>query len=76
LASQTADERRGAALEAHLADCERRGFRLESRTNTQAIIVRRRRLARFRRDPGPTRLVIWVDEHGTVETRAIDARRW
>lgn len=74
--SQKAGEARKAALEAYLAGCESQGFRVESRTDTQAVIVRRRRLARYRRGRGSTRVVVWVDEHGTVERRAIEARRW
>lgn len=75
MSSQSAAERRKAALDAHLVDFENLGFQLESRTETQAILVRRPRLARLRRRAG-TRLVIWVDEHGTIETRPIEARRW
>jgi hypothetical protein len=76
VATPTRDEQRTAALDAHVAYCVSRGFELETRTNTQAIIVRRRRFARVRGDDGLTRLVVWVDELGTVESRAIDARRW
>lgn len=67
----SADE---ALLDAHLAGCARRGFKLETRTDTKAIIVRRRRFTRVRGDDGPLRLVVWVDELGTVQTCAIDAR--
>jgi hypothetical protein len=74
--SQIANDRRRAALDAYLSECESRGFLLESRTDTQAIVVRRSRLARYRRRRGGTRIVVWVDEHGTVETRTIEARRW
>jgi len=72
---QSAGEQRRAALESHLADFESRGFQIESQTETQAILVRRSRLARFCKRPG-SRLVIWVDEHGAVESQPIEARRW
>ena len=75
MAAQNDAEKRSAALSAHISDCERDGFHLESRTGTQAVLVRRSRLERFSRRAGE-RVVIWVDEHGMVETRAIDARRW
>lgn len=75
MTTPTAGERRKAALDSHLADLETRGFLIESRTETQAILVRRSRLAWLGR-PNGSRLVIWVDEHGAVETRPIDARRW
>ena len=75
MASRPENDARTAALEAYLADCESRGFRLESRTNTQAVITRNHRLSRYRKGRA-TRLVIWVDEQGTIETREIEARRW
>lgn len=75
MSSQPATDNRKVALEAFLADYESRGFRLESRTDTQAILVRRPRLARLARRGG-NRIVIWVDEHGAVESRPIEARRW
>jgi hypothetical protein len=73
--TQTAGELRKAALDSSLADFEAQGFRIESRTEVQAILVRRSRLAWLGRSNG-SRLVVWVDEHGAVETRPIDARRW
>ena len=72
---QAASDRRREALDTHLADFETRGFRIESRTEMQAVIVRRSRLAWLGR-PAGSRLVVWVDEHGDVETQPIDARRW
>jgi len=72
---QTATEHRRAALEAYLGDCVSRGFQIESQTNTQAVVVRRGRFERYRRRGG-NRLVVWVDEHGSVESRTIEARRW
>ena len=59
----------------YCADCEKHGFRLESRTDTQAVIARRGLLRRYRRN-GSSRAVVWVDEHGTVVTREIEPRRW
>lgn len=76
MALPKAHETRRAVLDAYLADCEGRGFRLESRTETQAVVVRTGRFARYRRGRESSRVVIWVDEHGTVETRSIEPRRW
>ena len=67
---------RTAALDAYLADCAQRGLELESRTETQAVVVQRSRAARYLRRGSGNRFVVWVDEHGTVETQAIEARRW
>ena len=72
---QSGSDLRKAALESHLADFQGRGFKVESQTETQAVLVRRSRLAWFGKRNG-SRLVIWVDEHGAVEERTIEARRW
>ena len=72
----SSEQMRRDALDAALTEYERRGFQIESRTTTQAVVVRWPRLSRFPiRLPG-TRLVIWADQHAQVETRKIEARRW
>jgi hypothetical protein len=73
------DESRRVALDTYLADCEQEGFEVETRTSTQAVIVRRGR--GFLRRPrtkkhNDDRIVVWVDEHGAVSTRSIEPRRW
>jgi len=73
------DETRRVALDTYLADCEQQGFTVETRTSTQAVIVRGRRglLRRPRtKKHSDDRIVVWVDEHGAVSTRPIEARRW
>lgn len=75
MSSQNVTDMRRLALEADIADRERGGFQVESRTETQAILVRRSLVERMSRRPG-TRLVVWVDEHGTIDSRKIEARRW
>jgi hypothetical protein len=75
MSSQNATDLRRLALEADIAERQRDGFQVESRTETQAILVRRSLVERVSRRPG-TRLVVWVDEHGAVDSRKIEARRW
>jgi hypothetical protein len=75
MSSQNAPEMRRLALEADIADRVREGFQVESKTETQAILVRRSLVERVSRRPG-TRLVVWVDEHGVIDSRKIEARRW
>ena len=72
---QGARDRRRTALDASVSEYEGRGFQLESRTDTQAILVRRSRLERLARRHG-NRIAIWVDEHGAVEAESIEPRRW
>ena len=75
MSSQNATDIRRLALEADIAERQRDGFQVESRTETQAILVRRSLVERVSRRPGP-RLVVWVDEHGVIDSRKIEARRW
>ena len=75
MSSQNATDIRRLALEADIAERQRDGFQVESRTETQAILVRRSLVERVSRRPG-TRLVVWVDEHGVIDSRKIVARRW
>ena len=70
-------QQRKDALDAFLGVREREGFKVETRTELQAIIAPRRRL------PGPLgrlradgRLVVSVDEHGAVSSSPAEPRRW
>jgi hypothetical protein len=64
------EEIRKNALTAFLEERVREGFRIETRTDTHAIIVPADRawsfLDRFRKAKAPVRQVISVDEHGEV----------
>jgi hypothetical protein len=55
--------RRRAGLDAFLETKLREGFEIETRTNTHAIVARRKFLSLFR---STERYVISVDEHGRV----------
>jgi hypothetical protein len=74
------DDLRSAALDAYLARREADGFRVETRTPVQAVIVRHRRwriVRRLGRSGGAERrLVASVDEHGEVSVVAAEPRRW
>jgi hypothetical protein len=78
-ASRAADAR-VTALDAYLATRAENGFRVETRSGTQAVIVRRHRLyfvlrwvARGRAEQ---RLVVSVDQHGEVTSLAAEPVRW
>jgi hypothetical protein len=68
--SDPQEEMRKSALTAFLDARVGEGFRIETRTDTHAIIVRADRgwslLDRLRRTQASTRQVISVDEHGVV----------
>ena len=71
---------RAAALDAYLARRTAQGFRVETRSDIQAVIVRRHRLyfllrwlARRRSEQ---RLVVSVDQHGEVDSLAAEPIRW
>ena len=71
---------RTAALDAYLEGRAAHGFRVETRSGVQAVIVRRHRLyfllrwlARGRCEQ---RLVVSVDQHGEVNTLAAEPIRW
>jgi len=73
-------ETRSAALDAYLAQRATQGFRVETRSGAQAVIVRRHRLysvfrvfARGRAEEGP---VVSVDQHGEVSSLATEPFRW
>ena len=71
---------RAEALTTFLDGQARAGFRVETRSATQAVIVRRRALflplRTFRRGAGDIRLVVAVDSDGNITTVAAEPRRW
>lgn len=71
---------RSAALDAYLARLAVQGFRIETRSEIQAVIVRRHRLHFVLRwfAPGRAeqRLVVSVDQHGEVTSLAAEPVRW
>lgn len=78
-AGRAADARM-AALDAYLARRAAQGFRIETRTPVQAVIVRRHRLHFLLRWVARTRaeerLVVSVDQHGAVTSLAAEPLRW
>ena len=79
-AVSTAPSARFAALDAHLARREEQGFRVETRSERQAVIVRRHPLhfayRWIAKDRAEQRLVISIDEHGEVAVAAAQPLRW
>jgi hypothetical protein len=75
-----ATDARSVAFDEYLEQRGSHGFSIETRTNSQAVIVRRRRffflLRWFVRDHVEQRFVVSVDEHGEVTSRAAEPRRW
>jgi hypothetical protein len=73
-------ELRAAALESYLEHRAAEGFRVETRTAVQAVIVRRHRLyfllRRVSRRSAEQRLVVSVDQHGEVTALAAEPVRW
>lgn len=71
---------RSAALEAYIAKRGKQGFRIETQTGTQAVIVRRHPLYFLLRHiasgKAEQRLVISVDEHGKIAALAAQPLRW
>jgi type II secretory pathway component PulM len=71
---------RSDALEAHLAERGVQGFRVETRSELQAVIVRRHpmhfALRWVAKDRAEKRLVISVDEHGTIAAAPAEPLRW
>jgi hypothetical protein len=71
---------RAAALDGYLARRARQGFRVETRSGIQAVIVRRHRLHFLLRWVAPRRaeqrLVVSVDQHGEVTSLAAEPIRW
>jgi len=80
MTSDPAGTGRSAALDAYIARRAEQGFRVETRSGTQAVIVRRHRLyfilhwvARGRAEE---RYVVSVDQHGEVASLAAEPVRW
>lgn len=75
-----AGDLRSASLDAYLARRVSQGFRIETRTGAQAVIVRRHRLyfALHRFAPGAAeqRYVVSVDQNGEVDTLEAEPVRW
>ena len=71
---------RSDALDAYLARRAAQGFRVETRSGVQAVIVRRHRLyfvlRWFARGVAEQRLVVSVDQHGEVASLAAEPVRW
>ena len=75
-----AADARSLALDAYLARRAGQGFRVETRSGIQAVIVRRHRLhlllRRFAPGRAEQRLVVSVDQHGEVTSLAAEPLRW
>jgi hypothetical protein len=73
-------EARARALDAYLVKREADGYRIETRTDLQAVICRRHRLyflVRWvARDSAQDRLVVSVDQDGEVTSVAAEPVRW
>lgn len=71
---------RSDALDAYIARRVVQGFRVETRTGAQAVIVRRHRLYFFLHWFAPglaeQRYVVSVDQHGEVASLAAEPVRW
>lgn len=78
--SSQAGNARLVALDAHLAQRAGQGFRVETRSGIQAVIVRRHRLHFVLRWVAPgraeQRLVVSVDQDGEVTSLAAERVRW
>jgi hypothetical protein len=74
------EDLRSRALDAYLDERATVGYRVETRTPTQAIIVRRGRLTLvrglLRAGTGDQRYVISVDEYGAVSATKAEPVRW
>jgi hypothetical protein len=75
-----AADARSAALDAYIARQGAQGFRVETRSGLQAVIVRRHPrysvLRWFPRVAAEKRFVVSVDEHGEIVAIAAQPRRW
>jgi len=71
---------RSDALDAYLAQRETQGFRVETRSGMQAVIVRRHPLHFALRwvsqERAEQRLVVSVDQHGEVVALRAQPLRW
>lgn len=80
MTADRAAETRATALDAYLARRAAHGFRVETRSGTQAVIVRRHRfyfvLRWVAHGRAEQRLVVSVDQHGDVTSLAAEPVRW
>ena len=71
---------RAEALDTYIARRVAQGFRVETRSGSQAVIVRRHRLYfvlhLFSRGLAEQRYVVSVDQHGEVNSLAAEPVRW
>jgi hypothetical protein len=71
---------RTAALDAHLQERIAHGYRLETRSGVQAVIIRRHPLyfilRWFVRERAEQRLVLSVDEDGVIDSLSAQPLRW
>ena len=79
ITAATADSR-SAALDAYLAERRSHGFRVETRSGRQAVIVRRHSLyfalRWLAKERAEQRFVVSVDEHGDVAAVPAQPLRW
>jgi len=75
-----AGDLRSAALDAYIARRVAQGFRVETRSGAQAVIVRRHRLYfvlhLLARGRAEQRYVVSVDQNGEVDSLAAEPVRW
>jgi hypothetical protein len=75
-----ARDARSAALDEYIARRVAQGFRVETRSGTQAVIARRHRLYfvlhLFAREVAEQRYVVSVDAHGEVASLEAEPIRW
>lgn len=80
MTSGQANDSRSQSLDAYLTRQAAHGFRVETRSGIQAVIVRRHRLHLVLRwiasERAEQRLVVSVDQHGEVTSRAAEPVRW
>jgi hypothetical protein len=80
MTTHAGNDLRADALDAYLAQREADGYRVETRTAVQAVIVRRRgwHVTRWlaRSSGGEGRLVVSVDADGEISAAAAEPRRW
>jgi hypothetical protein len=78
--AEAVTDARSGALDAYLTQRGAQGFRVETRSGLQAVIVRRHplhfALRWVAKDRAEQRFVISVDEHGTVAAVPAQPLRW
>jgi hypothetical protein len=78
--TDAAGDARSATLDAYIARRVAQGFRVETRSATQAVIARRHPLYFvlhwFAREFAEQRYVVSVDAHGEVASLAAEPVRW